>query len=90
MLHSLGARKIVVFEGPPFGCIPFYYAKDGECNHEKNTNARLYNAKLQQMIITLSSEFSNAYFSLGKAYDLTYDAILNPINYGNAHFLITY
>ncbi|XP_074281636.1 GDSL esterase/lipase 7-like [Silene latifolia] len=82
VLHSLGARKIVVFEGPPYGCIPIYYNKNGECIDSKNTNAQQFNSKLQEMIQSLSSEFSDAYFSLGKAYDLTYDAIVNPSNYG--------
>ncbi|KAH9612740.1 hypothetical protein KSS87_010365 [Heliosperma pusillum] len=82
VLHSLGARKIVVFEGPPFGCVPFYYKQNGECIESKNENAILFNSKLQEMIHSLSSQFSNGYFTLGKAYDLTYDAIINPSNYG--------
>ncbi|KAK9700268.1 hypothetical protein RND81_08G228400 [Saponaria officinalis] len=83
-LHSLGARKIVVFETPPFGCVPAYISNNnGECIPSYNENALLFNTKLKQMIQRLSSELSPAaYLTLGKVYDLTYDAILNPAHYG--------
>ncbi|XP_074285126.1 GDSL esterase/lipase 7-like [Silene latifolia] len=82
-LHRLGARKMVVFEGPPFGCIPYYrYNNNGTCVEDKNENARLFNSKLKDMIQTLSSQLTNSYFTIGKAYDATYDVINNPTNYG--------
>ncbi|KAK9700270.1 hypothetical protein RND81_08G228600 [Saponaria officinalis] len=83
-LHSLGARKIVVFETPPFGCVPAYVSNNnGECIPSYNEHALLFNTKLKQMIQRLSSELSPAaYLTLGKVYDFTYDVILNPANYG--------
>ncbi|KAK9700269.1 hypothetical protein RND81_08G228500 [Saponaria officinalis] len=82
-LHSLGARKIVVFEMPPFGCVPAYVSENnGECIPSYNEHALLFNTKLKQIIQRLSSKLSPAYLTVGKVYDLTYDAILNPAHYG--------
>ncbi|KAL9231266.1 hypothetical protein vseg_006513 [Gypsophila vaccaria] len=81
-LYEMGARKIVVFEGAPFGCIPFSVDANGTCNEGRNGNATLYNTKLGETLQKLSSQLPNSYFSLGKAYDLTIDAINNPANYG--------
>ncbi|KAL9231264.1 hypothetical protein vseg_006512 [Gypsophila vaccaria] len=80
-LYGMGARKMVVFEVAPIGCIPVSVDENGRCNETRNSNATLFNTKLAETLRTLSSQLPNSYFSLGKNYDLTTLAINDPAHY---------
>ncbi|KAK9700266.1 hypothetical protein RND81_08G228200 [Saponaria officinalis] len=82
LLYETGARKMVVFELPPLGCIPVSVDANGTCNELRNSNATLFNTKLAEMLQSLSTKLPDSYLSLGKTYDLTSLAINDPAHYG--------
>ncbi|KAL2899102.1 GDSL esterase/lipase 7, partial [Bienertia sinuspersici] len=81
-----GARKIVVLEVGPLGCLPIYRKKGGHdetwCDESKNANATMFNTRLAPMLHNLSSDYPDSYFTLGKLYELTDDVFKHPSNYG--------
>ncbi|KAJ8436007.1 hypothetical protein Cgig2_007665 [Carnegiea gigantea] len=85
-LYKLGARKIVVFELGPIGCIPsiaMRHVKEGEkCDEEKNEIVSIFNEQLALMLNNLTSTLQGSHFILGHANWLGYDAIINPSKYG--------
>ncbi|KAL2899086.1 hypothetical protein RDABS01_024168 [Bienertia sinuspersici] len=86
ILHDKGARKIVVLELGPLGCLPVYRKNNNEnatwCDESKNVNATMFNARLAPMIQDLTSAYPDSYFTLGKLYDLSDDVFKHPSNYG--------
>ncbi|KAL9243750.1 hypothetical protein vseg_017601 [Gypsophila vaccaria] len=84
-LYSLGARKFVVFELGPIGCIPSIVRREkpnGKCDENKNKIVSIFNEKLGLMMNSLSSTLQDSHFVIGHAHWLGYDAIINPANYG--------
>ncbi|KMT07270.1 hypothetical protein BVRB_6g149000 [Beta vulgaris subsp. vulgaris] len=90
-LHELGARKFLVLEIGPLGCIPAYRKNGGHdetwCDDDKNSNAKMFNDRLGPMIQALTPTYSDSYFTRGNIYDLSDDAFKNPVKYGltNVH-----
>ncbi|KAI6706962.1 hypothetical protein NL676_009924 [Syzygium grande] len=84
-LYNRGARKFVVFEIGPIGCIPTI-AKgskhEGVCDEGSNLLVSYFNQMLQPMLENMTSSLAGSMFVLGRANSLCYDAILNPSNYG--------
>lgn len=65
-LHNLGARKIVVFDVPPAGCLPAVLnaiGSPGPCVETVNRIIALYNEKLQDsyQILVLSLKDQNSF-----------------------------
>ncbi|KAK9924825.1 hypothetical protein M0R45_033173 [Rubus argutus] len=84
-LYNLGARKIVMFEIGPLGCIPSIaktHANSGNCVQETNQLASIFNDKLRATLANLTSTFRGSFFVLGRANGIGYDAIISPIKYG--------
>ncbi|KAJ4707214.1 GDSL esterase/lipase [Melia azedarach] len=84
-LYSLGARKIIVFEIGPIGCIPSItrkYKHKGQCVEDKNRDVSLFNNMLPAMLQNLTSSLKGSIFVNGQAHWLGYDAIINPSHYG--------
>ncbi|CAO2825261.1 unnamed protein product [Amaranthus hypochondriacus] len=85
-LHDLGARKILVLEVGPLGCLPVYKLKEGHdekwCHEGHNSNAMLFNQGLATMIQNLVSTYPDSLYTLGKIYDVSNDAYVNPEKYG--------
>ncbi|KAJ6936408.1 GDSL esterase/lipase 7-like [Populus alba x Populus x berolinensis] len=84
-LHSLGARKVVVYEIGPIGCIPSMTRKkkhSGKCVEESNQLVAYFNDDLLGMLQNLTSTLPNSIFVRGHAHWLGYDAIINPSKYG--------
>ena len=84
-LYSLGARKIVMFEIGPIGCIPSITRKhkhDGQCVEETNQIVSFFNQRLPALLKYLTSTLQGSTFVLGQANFLGYDAIRNPSKYG--------
>lgn len=85
MLYDLGARKFVVFELGPIGCIPSIARKtqhDGLCDEEPNKLVSYFNTDLQEMLKNMTSTLRGSMFVLGQIHWLGYDVIINPSKYG--------
>ncbi|CAL9240652.1 unnamed protein product [Arabidopsis halleri] len=84
MLHSLGARKLMVFGLGPMGCIPLQRALslDGNCQNKASNLAKKFNKAATTMLLDLEAKLPNASYRFGEAYDLVNDVITNPKKYG--------
>ncbi|XP_021739368.1 GDSL esterase/lipase 7-like [Chenopodium quinoa] len=84
-LYNFGARKIVVFELGPIGCIPSIVRSsklNGKCDENKNEIVNMFNTKLALLLKNLTSTLQDSHFIIGKAHGLGYDAVINPSKYG--------
>ncbi|XAR51610.1 Triacylglycerol lipase [Bertholletia excelsa] len=84
-LYRLGARKIVIFEIGPLGCIPFVTRRlkhSGKCVEEINMRVHLFNTLLSSLLKNLTSTLHGSAFVLGHVHWLSYDALMNPSSYG--------
>ncbi|KAJ0035814.1 hypothetical protein Pint_24332 [Pistacia integerrima] len=85
-LYNLGARKIVVANVGPIGCLP--YQRDmnpsaGEsCVSYPNQMAQLFNTKLKSLIAELSSSLQEAKFVHADVYHILEDILQNYKSYG--------
>jgi len=85
-LHTLDARKFVVANVGPLGCIPYQKTinrvGEDECVKLPNQLAARYNARLRELIIELNGNLPGARFCLANVYDLVMELITNYPNYG--------
>ncbi|XVE72266.1 hypothetical protein DITRI_Ditri11bG0025800 [Diplodiscus trichospermus] len=84
-LYKLGARKIIVLEIAPLGCIPHYtrkYELVGKCHEETNQIVSYFNNKLHAMLTNLTSSLQGSTFILARINSLGHDSIINPSSYG--------
>ncbi|PKA53376.1 GDSL esterase/lipase [Apostasia shenzhenica] len=85
-LYSLDARKFVVGNVGPIGCIPYQRSinklKESECVSLPNELARLYNARLRDLLAELNHNLPRAKFCLADVYDLVLELITNYQTYG--------
>ncbi|CAA0836063.1 GDSL esterase/lipase [Striga hermonthica] len=84
LLHSLGARELMVFGLGPMGCIPLQrvLSSSGECQVRTNNLALSFNNASSRLVSRLSSTLPNATFRFGDAYDVVNELITNPNQYG--------
>ncbi|XP_026436341.1 GDSL esterase/lipase At1g74460-like [Papaver somniferum] len=84
LLHSLGARKLVVFGLGPMGCIPLQrvLSTSGGCQVRTNNLALSFNKASGKLVSDLSKSLPNATYQFGDAYDVVADVIANPNKYG--------
>ncbi|KAB1211410.1 GDSL esterase/lipase 7 [Morella rubra] len=84
-LYNLGARKTVMFEIGPVGCIPSMTRKhehNGRCVEDINQIVSFFNRRLPSLLKNLTSSLRGSTFVLGKANSLGHDAITHPCKYG--------
>ncbi|CAI9289051.1 unnamed protein product [Lactuca saligna] len=86
-LHELGARKFVVVDIGPLGCLPFVRAihllPDGKCHEEMNMLIRGYNEKLRQAVNILNQDLGNgSIFVYANSYDVISEILQNYRDYG--------
>ncbi|OVA16892.1 Lipase [Macleaya cordata] len=84
-LYNLGARKFVVFELGPIGCIPALVnivKPNTSCVEDVNNLIKIYNTGIPHMIQQLSSSFHGSTFLRGEIYKQIYDQEQNPSKYG--------
>ncbi|KAM1770493.1 hypothetical protein EV1_044922 [Malus domestica] len=84
-LYNLGARKVVMFEIGPLGCIPSIaktHKHSGNCVESTNELASIFNDKLRATLANLTTTFQGSFFVLGRANWIGYDAITSPVKYG--------
>ncbi|XP_055828139.1 GDSL esterase/lipase At1g74460 [Solanum dulcamara] len=84
LLHSLGARELMVFGLGPMGCIPLQrvLSSDGQCQDKTNQLALTFNKATDELVVELANTLPNASYKFGDAYDVVNDVITNPGNYG--------
>ncbi|XP_050211738.2 GDSL esterase/lipase 7-like [Mercurialis annua] len=83
-MYNLGARKMIVFELGPIGCIPYFAKKAaaGKCMEETNKIVGFFNNNLGNMLKKLEAILPGVKFVHGQSYSLCYDANINPQKYG--------
>ncbi|CAI0560496.1 unnamed protein product [Linum tenue] len=84
VLHSLGARQLMVFGLGPMGCIPLQrvLSSSGGCQDRTNKLALSFNKATDQLVTGLSAQLANASFKFGDAYDVVNDLITSPKKHG--------
>ncbi|XP_021867400.1 GDSL esterase/lipase 7-like [Spinacia oleracea] len=90
-LYGLGARKFLVSEVGPIGCIPIFargvttnlnHKHGTKCDDGANNILLLFNKQLIEMIKILETTLQDSHFILLQTYSFSYDAIMNPAKYG--------
>ncbi|XP_020084951.1 GDSL esterase/lipase At5g41890 [Ananas comosus] len=86
-LHELGARKFVVVDVGPLGCIPYVRAlklvSKGRCSPTANKLVQGYNTKLRRGIYELNREMGpETMFIYANSYDIVIDLMRNSRQYG--------
>ncbi|XP_038706534.1 GDSL esterase/lipase At4g16230-like [Tripterygium wilfordii] len=85
-LYDMGARKIVVVNVGPIGCIP--YQRDtnpgsgNSCVSFPNQLAQLFNIKLRSLAVELSATLDGSRFVYADVYGIVADIIQNYAAYG--------
>ncbi|KAL0457506.1 UNVERIFIED_CONTAM: GDSL esterase/lipase [Sesamum latifolium] len=87
-LYDMGARKIIVANVGPIGCIPFQRdinpsaaAGDG-CAVFPNQLAQLFNAQLRALLTQLRADLHQSNFIYADVYRIVHDIIQNYSSYG--------
>lgn len=91
-LSELGARKFVVADVGPLGCIPYVRALEfipaGECSAGANQLSEGYNKKLKRMINKLNQEMGpKSVFVYANTYGIVMEIIQQYRQYGKLFFL---
>ncbi|KAK0606193.1 hypothetical protein LWI29_035032 [Acer saccharum] len=85
-LYRLDARKFVVGNVGPIGCIPYQKTinqlKETECVDLSNKLALQYNGKLKDLLTQLNENLPGSTFVHANVYDLVMDLIVNYKKYG--------
>lgn len=82
----MGARKIIVTNVGPIGCIPFQreinLAAGDFCVEKPNQLARLFNVQLKSLVKELITNLEGSKFVYADVYRIVDDIIQNHISYG--------
>ncbi|KAG2724588.1 hypothetical protein I3760_01G025000 [Carya illinoinensis] len=85
-LYQLDARKFVIGNVGPIGCIPYQKTinqlKEDECVELPNKLALQYNARLKDLLAQLNENLPGALFVHANVYDLVLDLITNYKQHG--------
>ncbi|RVW25778.1 GDSL esterase/lipase [Vitis vinifera] len=85
-LYSLGARRIIVANVGPIGCIP--YQRDttpgvgDDCASLPNQMAQLFNTRLKSLVAELSTSLEGSKFVYADVYNIVDDIIQNYESFG--------
>lgn len=85
-LDDLGARKIVIPNVGPIGCIPYQRdinpSEGNDCVALANHLAQLYNRQLKSLLEELNIELKGSTFLFADVYNIVADIIQNFESYG--------
>ncbi|KAL3702101.1 hypothetical protein R1sor_020123 [Riccia sorocarpa] len=85
-LYNMGARKMVVFNVGPLGCLPIrlalHLSPNGTCIAAENDFTREFNSALVQMVNSLTAQLRGSTILLANPFDVVLDQVLHPENYG--------
>lgn len=89
-LYQLDARKFVLGNVGPIGCIPYQKTinrlSSNQCVDLANQLARQYNSRLQDLLTELNENLPGATFVHANVYDLVMELITNYDKYGKFHY----
>lgn len=89
-LYNLGARKVIVVNVGPIGCIPYQreinLSAGDNCVNFPNVLAQLYNTQLRGLVSELSSKLTGSKFVYADAYGIVQDIIQNYSSYGEFYY----
>ena len=82
----MGARKIVIPNVGPIGCIPYQRdvnpSSGGDCVALPNHLAQLYNSQLKGLLQELTSTLEGSTFVFANVYRIVADIVQNYQSYG--------
>ncbi|XP_061985258.1 GDSL esterase/lipase At4g16230-like [Populus nigra] len=85
-LYNLGARKILVANVGPIGCIPYQRdtnpAAGDNCVSFSNQIAQLYNTELRSLVTELGADLEGSNFVYADVYRIVNDILQNYRSYG--------
>ncbi|PIA57611.1 hypothetical protein AQUCO_00600380v1 [Aquilegia coerulea] len=83
-LYQLGARKMVINNLAPLGCIPSQRVKSktGECLTRVNQWVLQFNSQMKKLLISLNHSLPAAQLIYADTYSPVFDLIMNPNSYG--------
>ncbi|XP_034685260.1 GDSL esterase/lipase At4g16230-like [Vitis riparia] len=85
-LYSLGARRIIVANVGPIGCIPFQRdttpGVGDDCASLPNQMAQLFNTQLKSLVAELSTSLGGSKFVYADVYSIVDDIIQNYESFG--------
>lgn len=86
-LYQLDARKFVIGNVGPVGCIPYQKTINqlsaDECVDLPNQLARQYNVRLKDLVTELNTNLNGSTFVYANVYDLVMEVITNYDKYGS-------
>lgn len=89
-LYNLDARKFVIGNVGPIGCIPYQRTinrvNQDECVKLPNQLAVQYNGRLRDLLTELNENLPGATFALANVFDLVMELITNYAKYGGYYF----
>lgn len=90
-LYQLDARKFVIGNVGPIGCIPYQKTinqlDENQCVDLANKLAVRYNARLKDLLAELNENLPGATFIHANVYDLVMELITNYDKYGKYTYL---
>lgn len=88
----MGARKIVIVNVGPIGCIPYQREinpSEGEnCVALPNQLAVMFNSQLRGLVTELSANLKGSKFIYADVYHIVDDIIQNYISYGEQNLIL--
>ncbi|KAL2610115.1 hypothetical protein R1flu_028688 [Riccia fluitans] len=84
-LYRLGARKMVIANIGPLGCIPSQLSQkslDGSCVKIMNDYANSFNVRMEPMVFALQKELPGATLLIADSYSIVSSYVRNPQQYG--------
>ncbi|KAL7597654.1 hypothetical protein Lser_V15G26759 [Lactuca serriola] len=86
-LYKLGCRTMVVSGLPPMGCLPIQMLSrfSRTCLTDQNTDARVYNQKLMNLLPQIQSSLKGSRIMYADIYNPMTEMIRNPRKHGFTH-----
>ncbi|XP_042509633.1 GDSL esterase/lipase EXL3-like [Macadamia integrifolia] len=85
-LYNMGARRIIILDIPPIGCLPssrtIAGGKERNCAEKYNQAALVYNSKLPSLIDSLHKKLPQSKIVFVDIYKPVLDIIQNPNSFG--------